>query len=76
MATVDAVAADILKVFEEHDVRFFDIGLIQQKVKWSVDSYNDRTMSKAAGLLDEYDGNVDKQIRNIRVSHVKNFLNS
>lgn len=76
MNTVDAVAADIIRVFEDHDIRFFDVGLILQKVKWSCDAYNDRTMSKAAGLLDEFDGNVDKQVRNIRVSHVKNFLNS
>jgi len=76
MLTVDNVAADILKVLEEHDIRFFDVNLIMQKVKWSCDAYSDRMMAKAAWLQDEFDGITDKQIRNIRVSHTKNFLNS
>lgn len=76
LLVVDNVAKDILEIFELHDVRFFDVNMIMQKVKWSCDSYNDRAMSKVAWLLDEYEGNVDKQIRNVRVSHLKNFLNS
>ena len=48
MLTVDSVATDILKVLEEHDIRFFDINMIMQKVKWSCDSYTDRMMAKAA----------------------------
>lgn len=74
--TVNAVAEDILRILEEHDIRFFDLNMIFQKVKWSADSYEDRALSKAAGLLDEYDGITEKQLRNIRVSHIKKFLNS
>ena len=74
--TVNAVAEDILALLEEHDIRFFDLNMIFQKVKWSADSYEDRALSKAAGLLDKFDGITEKQLRNIRVSHIKNFLNS
>ena len=76
MITVVKVAEDILKVFEEHDVRLFDVNMILQQVKWSCDSFNDKAMAKVAGLQTEFDGITDKQIRNIRVSHLKNFLNS
>ncbi len=77
MVTVLKVAEDVLKVLEDHDVRLLgDVNLILQRVKWSCDSFNDRAMAKVAGLQEEYEGNVDTQIRNIRVSHLKNFLNS
>jgi hypothetical protein len=72
--TVNAVAEAVLALFESHDIRFIDLNMIFQKVKWSADTYQDRAMSKAAGLLDEYDGITEKQLRNIRISHIKNFL--
>lgn len=76
MTTVIKVSEDVLKVFEEHDVRLFDVSLIMQQVKWSCDSFNDRAMAKVANLQSEFEGNTDKQIRNVRVSHLKNFLNN
>lgn len=76
MITVVKVAEDILKVFEEHNVRLFDVNSILQRVKWSCDSFNDKAMAKVAGLQNEFEGITDKQIRNVRVSHLNNFLNS
>lgn len=74
--TVNAIAQDVLNIFAEHDIRFSDVNLVMNKIKWSTDQYTDKALCKAAGLLDKYEGNIDVQTRNIRIGQVRAFLES
>jgi len=74
--TVNAIAQDMLNIFAEHDIRFSDVNLVLNKIKWSTDQYTDKALCKAAGILEKYEGNTETQVRNIRIGQVREFLES
>ena len=73
---IEKVAQDFLNIMEIHNTRFSDVQRIFQQVTLSCNQFNEKMSIKASGLAGKYEGNTEKQIRNIRVLDVKDFLNS
>jgi len=69
------IASEIIGIFEQHDLEFFDVGVSLRKAEWSLMDYQERSTAKS--LLGEHyeEGKTGQQnLMQIRISDALRVL--
>lgn len=70
------IASEIIGIFEQHDLEFFDVGVSLRKAEWSLIDYQERSTSKALLWEDYEEGKTGQQnLMKIRISDALRVLN-
>lgn len=70
------IASEIIGIFEQHDLEFFDVGVSLRKAEWSLMDYQERSTAKSL-LWEHYEeGKTGQQnLMQIRISDALRVLN-
>ncbi len=70
------IASEIIGIFEQHDLEFFDVGVSLRKAEWSLMDYQERSTAKSLLWEDYEEGKTGQQnLMKIRISDALRVLN-
>lgn len=70
------IASEIIGIFEQHDLEFFDVGVSLRKAEWSLMDYQERSTAKSLLWENYEEGKTGQQnLMKIRISDALRVLN-